>query len=65
MKKQNVKNKLAFNKATVNELNDGQMVNVNGGSSIPCGILFSITLTLAGGAGSSSNPDPIFGGGFE
>jgi hypothetical protein len=31
MKKQNVNNKLAFNKAAVTELNDFQMDNVNGG----------------------------------
>ena len=31
MKKQNVNNKLAFNKAAVTELNDFQMIDVNGG----------------------------------
>lgn len=31
MKKQNA-NKLAFNKAVVTELNDGQMMKVNGGT---------------------------------
>ena len=32
MKTQNVNNKLAFNKAAVTELNNGQMLDVNGGS---------------------------------
>jgi lactobin A/cerein 7B family class IIb bacteriocin len=33
MKKQNLNNKLAFNKAAVVELNDNQLQNVNGGST--------------------------------
>ena len=33
MKKQNVNNKLAFNKAAVAELNDFQMGDVNGGAT--------------------------------
>jgi hypothetical protein len=33
MKKQNVNNKLAFNKVAVTELNDNQMYDVNGGSN--------------------------------
>lgn len=36
MKKQNVKNKLAFNKVAVTELNDNQLAHVNGGSSLMC-----------------------------
>jgi hypothetical protein len=32
MKKQNVKNKLAFNNAAVTELNENLMTSVNGGS---------------------------------
>lgn len=34
MKKQNVNNKLAFNKAVVTELNEKQLVKINGGTSI-------------------------------
>jgi lactobin A/cerein 7B family class IIb bacteriocin len=49
MKKQNVNNKLAFNKAVVAELNDSQLYDVNGGatpatiiaSSAPCAALAS------------------------
>ncbi|MFC4815682.1 MULTISPECIES: class I lanthipeptide [unclassified Flavobacterium] len=33
MKKQNVNSKLAFNKASVTELNEVQMYDVNGGTS--------------------------------
>ncbi|MCL9807124.1 class I lanthipeptide [Flavobacterium amniphilum] len=33
MKKQNVNNKLAFNKAAVTELNDAMLVDVNGGAT--------------------------------
>ena len=33
MKKQNIKNKLAFNRAIVTELNNSQMTNVQGGST--------------------------------
>ena len=33
MKKQDVNNKLAFNKASVAELSSSQLINVNGGSS--------------------------------
>ena len=33
MKKQNTNNKLAFNKAAVTELNNFQIMNVNGGST--------------------------------
>lgn len=36
MKDQNLKNKLAFTKAVVTELNDYQMFAVNGGSSTGC-----------------------------
>jgi bacteriocin-like protein len=34
MKKQNVNNKLAFNKAAVTELNDNKLTQVNGGTLI-------------------------------
>jgi hypothetical protein len=33
MKKQNVNNKLAFNKAAVTELNDAMLLDVNGGAT--------------------------------
>ena len=33
MKKQNVNNKLVFNKVAVTELNDFQMIDVNGGAT--------------------------------
>jgi hypothetical protein len=36
MKKQNVNNKLAFGKATVVELNDAQIGEVNGGTTPAC-----------------------------
>ncbi|MFC4816615.1 class I lanthipeptide, partial [Flavobacterium sp. GCM10023249] len=36
MKKQNVNNKLAFNKAVVIELNEAQMYDVDGGTSPVC-----------------------------
>jgi hypothetical protein len=36
MKKQNGMNKLAFNKAAVVELNDGQLNDVNGGTTWFC-----------------------------
>ena len=34
MKKQNVNNKLAFNKAAVTELNENSLIAINGGSTI-------------------------------
>ena len=34
MKKQNVNNKLAFNKAAVTELNENSLRTINGGSTI-------------------------------
>ena len=34
MKKQNVNNKLAFNKAAVTELNENSLITINGGSTI-------------------------------
>ena len=34
MKKQNVNNKLAFNRAAVTELNDNSLIAINGGSTI-------------------------------
>ena len=37
MKKQNANNKLAFNKATVIELNNNELSEVNGGTTVPCG----------------------------
>ena len=36
MKKQNVNNKLAFNKAAVAELNEKSLHAINGGSSTGC-----------------------------
>ena len=36
MKKQNANNKLAFNKVAIVELNENQLSEVNGGTSIPC-----------------------------
>ena len=45
MKKQNINNKLAFNKAAVIELNDAQMHNVDGGTSP---VATSSTWCLAG-----------------
>jgi hypothetical protein len=36
MKKQNGTNKLAFSKAAILELNDGQLSDINGGSSWGC-----------------------------
>ena len=36
MKKQNLNNKLAFNRATVIELNYVQLVNINGGTGTIC-----------------------------
>ena len=44
MKKQNVSNKLAFNKASVVELNDSSMSNVHGGSTETVGISISIII---------------------
>ena len=41
MKSQNVNNKLAFGKATVTELNDNQMTEVNGGSTTVCYLVIS------------------------
>ncbi len=36
MKKQNVNQKLAFNKAAVTELNENSLQQINGGSSTGC-----------------------------
>ncbi len=45
--KQNVNNKLAFGKATVTELNDAQLTEVNGGSTPFCyGIIVSLLITM-------------------
>lgn len=44
MKKQNATNKLAFNKASVTELNDNSLMTVNGGSSETIGITISIII---------------------
>ena len=44
MKKQNATNKLAFNKASVTELNDNSLMTVNGGSSATVGIAISIII---------------------
>jgi hypothetical protein len=46
MKKQNVNNKLAFNKAAVTELNDQKLVEVNGGSTVVCTIIVTFLLTM-------------------
>ncbi|QSW91096.1 MULTISPECIES: class I lanthipeptide [Flavobacterium] len=40
MKKQNLNNKLAFNKVAVTELNDKQMQDVDGGTTLLCTIIF-------------------------
>jgi lactobin A/cerein 7B family class IIb bacteriocin len=48
MKKQNVNNKLAFNKVAVIELNDNQMYDVDGGTTPLCiGVIIGITITIA------------------
>ncbi|WP_343696366.1 class I lanthipeptide [Flavobacterium sp.] len=46
MKNQNPNNKLAFNKASVAELNDTQMHDVDGGTSPLC-IIVLTTIILA------------------
>ncbi|MET3017698.1 class I lanthipeptide [Flavobacterium hydatis] len=46
MKKQNVNNKLAFNKVAVIELNDNQMYDVDGGTTPLC-VITIITITIA------------------
>ena len=46
MKSQNINNKLAFGKATVSELNDNQMTEVNGGTTAFCvGVIVSLLVT--------------------
>jgi hypothetical protein len=50
MKKQNVNNKLAFNKAAVIELNDQKLVEVNGGTSFNCSIALVTLITRTIGA---------------
>ncbi|WP_166921614.1 class I lanthipeptide [Flavobacterium poyangense] len=45
MKKQNPNNKLAFNKVAVIELNDNQMHDVDGGTTVPCTIVVSYLVT--------------------
>ena len=45
--KQNVNNKLAFNKAAVAELNDAQMNDVNGASSPLCYVAIGFLLAKA------------------
>jgi hypothetical protein len=47
MKKQNVNNKLAFNKAAVTELNDDQLSTVNAGTGLSCAIAISISVYIA------------------
>ena len=44
MKKQNVNNTLAFNKAAVTELNDAQSMEVNGGSTTVCYVIIGYLL---------------------
>ena len=48
MKKQNVNNKLAFNKAAVAELNDFQMGDVNGGVTPVVPLLIASSASCAG-----------------
>ncbi len=46
MKSQKVNNKLAFDKATVTDLNEKQLADVNGGTSPLCvGIIISLLIT--------------------
>jgi hypothetical protein len=45
MKKQNSNNKLAFGKATVTELNDAQIAEINGGSIVSI-IVSIIVITI-------------------
>ena len=48
MKKQNASNKLAFNKAVVSELNDAQLVDVNGGTTPVCvGVIIGLSIYVA------------------
>ena len=47
MKTQNTNNKLAFGKATVTELNDAQIAEVNGGSSPLCYVAIGFLLAKA------------------
>ena len=47
MKKQNVNNKLAFNKVAVAELNDNQLHDVDGGSTPGCYLVISFLLAKA------------------
>lgn len=42
--KQNGKNKLAFNKASVTELNTQSMSNINGGTYMPSSVVTIITI---------------------
>jgi lactobin A/cerein 7B family class IIb bacteriocin len=53
MKKQNVNNKLAFNKAAVIELNDNQLVDVNGGTTPVCVAAAASSGWCAAGAGAA------------
>ena len=46
MKKQNVNNKLAFNKASVIELNDNQMNELDGGTSLTITTVGCIVVSL-------------------
>ena len=55
MKTQNVNNKLAFNKAAVTELNNGQMLDVNGGSiGDIAGYIYEAELKLENGSQNKS-----------
>jgi bacteriocin-like protein len=46
MKKQNVNNKLAFNKVAVTEINDNQLNQVNGGTFLPSVVYTIIIMTI-------------------
>ncbi|MFC4816612.1 MULTISPECIES: class IIb bacteriocin, lactobin A/cerein 7B family [unclassified Flavobacterium] len=52
MKKQNVNNKLAFNKAVVIELNEAQMYDVDGGTSPVCAAAVASSNWCIAGAGA-------------
>jgi lactobin A/cerein 7B family class IIb bacteriocin len=46
MKKQNVNNMLAFNKAAVTELNDNQLLDVNGGTSPAVPVVLAVAVAV-------------------
>ncbi len=47
MKKQSQNSKLAFNKAVISELNDAQMENIDGGTTVPCVGVFVASVALS------------------